>query len=146
MQNLHVCLASFVIGCGGGGQSPATDAASGVPDAEVALGCATGNAEKINFSQQQSCANDGSVEFCIPDGDLELRDMMRAISTSITCAPGGGRAECNRVPGLLLCTYPTAFPEQCSTQHGAMTDEVWSDMCAISAFPEITAIVATFFE
>jgi hypothetical protein len=74
-----------------------------------------------------------------------LREQITAISSTIACGPGGGRAGC-AVPGLFLCTYPTTFPGQCTSVHGAMTDAVWSDMCELSRFPQITQIVPTIFE
>ena len=108
--------------------------------------CAVGDANKIKFTQDQGCGNDGGVEFCIPENDAVLRTQLAAISSAITCAAGGGRAGCLRVPGLLLCSYPTAFPAQCTSTHGAMTDEVWGDMCEISNLPQITEIVPTILE
>jgi hypothetical protein len=108
--------------------------------------CAVGDATKIKFTQDQGCGNDGGVEFCIPDNDAVLRTQLTAISSTITCAAGGGRAGCLAVPGLLLCSYPTAFPAQCTSTHGAMTDDVWGDMCQISSLPQITEIVPTILE
>ena len=116
------------------------------PDTPPELRCSTGHEDKIMFSFAQSCANDGSVEFCIPDGDPQLRSALAAISPMITCAPGGGRARCHRSPGLLLCSYPTTYPAQCTTPHGSMTADAWSDMCEIAALPQVTEIVPTIFE
>lgn len=108
--------------------------------------CAGGGRDKIKFSRAESCANDGSVEWCVPEDDTELRATLTAIEPAITCAPGGGRARCNLTPGLLLCSYPTRYPEECLAPHGEMKPEVWDDMCAIAALPAITEIVPTWFE
>jgi hypothetical protein len=139
-----------VVGCGGGGGGggggtpPAVDAPpSHEPDSAVGGVCHT---EKIAFTQADGCGNDGGVEWCIPDNDAALQTQLATISSSIHCAPGGGRAMCSARPSLLLCSYPTAFPAQCSTDHGATTDEVWRDMCEIAALPQVTMIVKTILE
>ncbi len=138
----------FAIGCtehgmtppgGGGDDSPV------VPDASLAA-CEMADETKIKFQQATGCQNDGSVEFCIPDSDPKIQTMLSAISSTIRCSPGGGRANCNATPGLLLCFYPTSFPAECESSHGAMTTPTWSDMCSIVAMPEVSEIVPTFFE
>ena len=123
--------------------SPQADAAQ--PDAVAASTCTTGSPTKITFTRELGCGNDGSVEFCIPSNDAGVVSRVTAVSSTITCAPGGGRAMCND-PALLLCTYPTAFPGQCEADHGAMTSEVWAQMCSLSAFDEIHAIVPTIVD
>src|SRR5688572_18318075 len=75
--------------------------------------CTGGTAAKLKFEQPTGCLNDGSVEFCIPADDPQLRATLAAITPGIRCEGGGGRAECLRVPGLLLCSYPTKVPEEC---------------------------------
>ena len=114
------------------------------PDA--AATCPTGDSAKIKFDQGTGCLNDGSVEFCIPDNDAALRSELTVIAPAITCMVGGGRANCLRQPGLLLCFYPTAVPDECVAQNGAMTETAWADMCAIAAKPAILEIVPTFAE
>jgi hypothetical protein len=105
-----------------------------------------GNPQKIKFPRAEACGNDGGVEFCIPADIAETQTMLKAINPNIHCAPGGGRAGCLATPNKLLCSYPTAFPGQCLSEHGAMTDASWADMCKISAFPEIAEIIPTIFE
>lgn len=119
------------------------DAAIVLPD--VLDVCAGSGRDKIMFDRGSSCGNDGSVEWCIPDNDAQLRTTLSAISSTISCAPGGGRAGCY-TGGLLLCFYPTAYPDQCLTSHGEMKPEVWDDICEVAAQPQITAIVHTLFE
>lgn len=144
----------FVLGaCGGSteGNTPdapapprdaAGDAAADAPAGDGPAGCGA----EIAFDMATGCVNDGSVEFCIPDGDVELRERLANISSAITCAPGGGRAMCLNPPGRLLCFYPTEVPAECVADNGAMTGAAWEDMCSISALPEVTAIVPTIFE
>ncbi len=115
------------------------------PDAIVARACAVGDSTKIAFTSAQGCANDGSVEFCLPANDQAARSRVTAVSSSISCAPGGGRAMCNSAD-LVLCTFPTTFPTQCQAMHGAMTAEVWMQMCSLSAIDQIHQIVPTFAE
>ncbi|HET9987053.1 MAG TPA: hypothetical protein VFQ65_00995 [Kofleriaceae bacterium] len=116
----------------------AADAASKV--------CATGHTDKLKFTYETSCGNDGGVEFCISANDAATLGAVTAVSSTITCNAGGGRAMCNATPGLLLCSYPTSYPGQCIAQYGAMTDQVWTDMCQLAALPQITEIVATILE
>jgi hypothetical protein len=141
-------LLAIAMGCG--------DHTAGAPDPDAAV---TGDASattdapagacptaEIMFTQATGCANDGSVEFCIPDGNAALIAQLQALEKDLSCAPGGGRAGCLATPNLLLCFYPTSFPQQCAAIHGAMTDDTWQDMCAIAALPEVTAIVPTILE
>ena len=130
-------------GCGNDtADAPATTDAKPLDDAPAGA-CPTA---EIMFTQATGCANDGSVEFCIPDGNAPLIAQLKAIETDISCAPGGGRADCLAMPNLLLCFYPTGFPQQCEAIHGAMSDRTWQDMCAIAALPEVMAIVPTIAE
>ena len=130
------------------GESPegSSPVDSGVePDAVATATCTTGDPAKISFTRDKGCANDGSVEFCLPATDQAVRARVTAISSSISCAPGGGRAMCND-PGLVLCMFPTAFPTHCEAVHGAMTGEVWTQMCSLSAIDEIHQILPTLAE
>jgi hypothetical protein len=140
-------VAIVVFGCGDQRRGLPIDASiDAPPDAVPQLTCTTGHEDKIKFDYATSCGNDGSVEFCIPDSDPAVMTAVAAISSTITCAPGGGRANCFATPGLLLCTYPTLYPEQCLSYYGAMTADVWSDMCQIAALPQVTEIVRTILE
>lgn len=108
--------------------------------------CMGAGRQKIKFTREQSCGNDGSVEWCIPDNDAQLVTTLANISSTIACAPGGGRAGCFTPSGRLLCSYPTSFPEQCLSAHGEMKPEVWDDMCQVAALPQVTEIVPTIFD
>ncbi len=144
-------LLVVIAACGDDGTvSPNIDAApavdAGIDARTVFPDAPAGCAGELAFTQATGCANDGSVEFCIPANNAALITQLETISPSITCAAGGGRAMCNASPNLLLCFYPTAFPDQCTTAHGAMTDAVFTDMCQIAALPEVTMIVHTILE
>lgn len=108
--------------------------------------CAGPGRDKIKFTRAQSCGNDGSVEWCAPAADTQLAATLTAISPTIHCEPGGGRANCSATPGLLLCSYPTSYPGQCLTAYGEMTPAVWDDICDVAAQPPITEIVPTILE
>lgn len=102
---------------------------------------------KIKLARETSCQNDGGVELCIPDNDPALQAMITAIAPTITCAAGGGRAGCLRMPGLLLCSYPTRYPVECMQQSGGpMTIDAWANLCELSALPQVTAIVPTILD
>jgi hypothetical protein len=139
-------LVIFAVGCGDHASSTAIDASLDASADAPQLTCSTGHTDKIKFDYPSSCANDGSVEFCIPANNPSVASSVTAISSTITCAPGGGRANCLASPGLLLCTYPTAYPGQCVSMYGAMTVDVWSNMCALAALPDIAEIVRTILE
>lgn len=140
-------IAVLLSACTEHGMSPNTGDDDGpLPDAGTKLGCDNGQAGKIKFTRETSCGNDGSVEFCIPDGDNNFEALLANISPNIRCAPGGGRANCLATPGLLLCSYPTSFPAECTSPQGAMTDATWDDMCEIAGFSAVTEIVPTFVE
>ncbi|HEY5952602.1 MAG TPA: hypothetical protein VIV40_44185 [Kofleriaceae bacterium] len=102
--------------------------------------CAGPGRDKIKFARAESCSNDGGVEWCIPDNDTQLLSVLTAISPTITCSAGGGHAGCY-TGGLLLCTYPTSYPDQCLTAYGEMKPEVWDDICEVAAQPQINEIV-----
>ena len=141
-------LAVLLIACTEHGMTPpggGDDTPTVLPDAGSAT-CGTADETKIKFQQATGCQNDGGVEFCIPDNDPNLQASLSSISSTIRCAPGGGRAQCSITPGLLLCSYPTSFPAECESSHGAMTTATWSDMCSIAALPEVTEIVPTILE
>jgi len=142
-------LLAIAIGCGDDttdapvADAPATTDATPLDDAPPGA-CPTG---EIRFTQAMGCLNDGNVEFCLPGGNAALIAQLTAIESAILCVSGsGGRAGCLDRPNLLLCFYPTSYPEQCEARQGAMTDDTWQDMCAIAAMPEVTAIWPSFAE
>ncbi len=103
--------------------------------------CAGCRADKMRFTQAAGCDNDGSVEFCIPP---VLEHAIAAIAPTATCAPGGGRARCDR-ESQLLCSFPTGAAE-CATPHGALTDPAWDTLCGITMLPDVVEIVHTVID
>lgn len=103
--------------------------------------CAGCRADKMTFTQATGCANDGSVEFCVPP---VLQRALSTIAPTVTCAPGRGRAGCDPATQL-LCMFPTAGAD-CAAPHGALGDEAWDSLCGVSMLPEVTAIVPTILE
>ncbi len=101
--------------------------------------------QELAFTQADGCANDGSVEFCIPAGDPALLARIATIAPSVHCAPGGGRAQCDSSTQP-LCSLPTSGPPMCVTQHGALSDEGWRLVCELASLPEVTRIVHTILE
>lgn len=140
-----------VVGCGGAGVTAPADSGStcsqrdgGVCEDSVgrdrALTCPT---DKIAFTQQNGCMNDGSVEFCISNNDAALLSTVQTIAERVTCSSGAGRAGCTS--SELLCFYPLEATE-CEAPHGALTDAVWTQLCELAALPEIRELVPTWFE
>ena len=139
-------VVTCLVGCVTGNSAPPSTAPdASAPDAAIARTCGTGHEEKLRFTLETACQNDGSVEFCISDTDTALRARVTAISPTIVFSTNGGRAGCHS-PGQFLSTYSTGFPAQCVGVHGAATKETWDDLCAIAALPEVSEIVPTFFE
>lgn len=103
--------------------------------------CAGCQAAKMAFTQATGCANDGSVELCIPP---VLQHALALIAPTVTCAPGVGRARCDPAREL-LCQFPTDATT-CAAPHGALTDDAWDTLCGITMLPDVTAIVPTFAE
>ena len=100
--------------------------------------------EKLSFTQETGCANDGSVEFCIPSSDATaILATLHSIDPAISCAPGGGRAGC--VDTEQLCFLPTSS-DLCDAQHGALTPLGWDRVCRVSELDYVDQIVPTFYE
>jgi hypothetical protein len=143
LRRTTLLVAVALAGCGD------DDCCTGVLDAPAVQpdtldACAGPGRTKIKFSREESCANDGAVEWCIPDGDAQLMAALAAISSEISCSAGGGRARCN-TGGLLLCHHPTLFPEHCLARHGEMKPEVWNDICEVAAQSAIVEILPTIY-
>lgn len=115
------------------------------PDLSASVDQATDcRPDKMAFSRERGCQHDGSLEFCLPAGDAALLARVQAIAPSVRCAAGRGRAGCD-TQREWLCFFPTGMAE-CLGHHGALTDEAWARLCALSLLPEIRRIVPTWFE
>ncbi|WP_437727612.1 hypothetical protein [Sorangium sp. So ce861] len=100
--------------------------------------------EKLAFTRETGCANDGSVEFCLPTGDEALLARVRDIAPTIQAGSSRGRAGCD-VPAETLYFFPTGDAE-CVARHGALEDAAWDKICRIAALPEVRTIVPTWYE
>jgi len=107
--------------------------------------CSGPRGAKIQFTRAESCSNDGAVEWCIPIANHdELRARLRAISPTITCGTFSTLAMCPS-SGRTACRYPVDYPGECIADHGEMKPDVWDNICAVAAQPEITEIVETIY-
>lgn len=99
--------------------------------------------EKMTFTQQTGCDNDGSDEFCLPQ---TLVAAVQTINPAVKCGGGTGRAMCD--PSVeQLCLFPTVDAATCvSPPGGALTETGWAELCQISVLPEVRKIVPTLFE
>ncbi|WP_437635507.1 hypothetical protein [Sorangium sp. So ce854] len=100
--------------------------------------------QKLAFTRDTGCVNDGSVEFCLPAGDEALVARVRDIAPTILAGSSRGRASCD-VPAETLYFFPTGDAE-CVAPHGALEEAAWSKLCRIAALPEVRAIVPTWYE
>jgi hypothetical protein len=99
--------------------------------------------DKIAFTQDTGCLNDGSVEFCVPAHDPAALAAVRHIAPDVTCMHAGGRAHCDTTTEI-LCLLPTR--KQCTAYHGALTDSRWQAVCDLAALPFVRQIVPTWYE
>ncbi|RJS17740.1 hypothetical protein DRW03_27325 [Corallococcus sp. H22C18031201] len=99
---------------------------------------------KFAFTREQSCRNDGWVEFCLPSDDTEALARVRAIVPDARTLPSGGRARCD-VPAQVLVQLPTPTSE-CTERHGALQEPAWERLCRVAALPEVQRVVPTWFE
>ncbi|WP_438017707.1 hypothetical protein WMF18_00790 [Sorangium sp. So ce315] len=129
---LSACLSACASTPGeGDAEGPPTPAAS----------CPT---QKLAFTRDTGCVNDGSVEFCLPTGDEALVARVRDIAPTILAGSSRGRASCD-VPAETLYFFPTGDAE-CVAPHGALEEAAWNKLCRIAALPEVRAIVPTWYE
>jgi hypothetical protein len=118
---------------------PAVD--GGVDSSTVAPGCRT---DKIEFTQQTGCANDGSVEFCLPAPDAAALAQVLAVDATITCGRGStGRVGCNTLTEQ-LCLLPTNCPNAASAD--PMPDRSWQTVCQLAALDVVAKIAPTLYE
>ncbi len=115
---------------------------AGSPDAGGAC-----RSDKMTFDQSTGCRNDGSVEFCLPDGDVQAFADVQNIAPSVICYPDypfQGRARC--LPEThYLCMLPLKA-DDCVERWGAMTDSSWAQVCELAAHDAIVRIVPTWYE
>ena len=76
-------------------------------------------AEKIHFTKETGCRNDGYVEFCVPKGDQKLRAAVKRIAPT---AENRAHQRCGE-NGLLFFLPVSVDAGSCVERSGAMTDE-----------------------
>ena len=103
--------------------------------------CAT---DKIAFSMDTSCQNDGSYEFCIPNDAPDYVTTVTSIAPATTCGPGRGRASCDP-DSQHLCMVD--LQDACGPNHQPTEDfAAWRQACALADLPFIEMIVPTWYE
>ncbi len=99
--------------------------------------------EKIRFTQDTGCLNDGSVEFCLPAHDDAALIAVREIVPGVRCMQARGRAGCD-LDREILCMVETSG--LCVEAYGAMTDAGWALVCEVAALDAVREIVPTWYE
>lgn len=133
-------ISSLLVAC----LSSCTSAPPSTPVEEPVPPAASCPSQKLAFTRDTGCMNDGSLEFCLPTGDEALLARVRDIAPTIQAGSSRGRARCD-VPAETLFFFPTGDAE-CVARHGALKDAAWDQVCRIAALPEVRAIVPTWYE
>ena len=100
--------------------------------------------EKIQFTQDTGCLNDGSVEFCIPKDDPNIMTQVLAIAPNATFMNSGGRARCD-TETQILCLVDVGRMCRSDTPD-AMTDAGWGTVCELAGLPFVVEVVPTWYE
>jgi hypothetical protein len=99
--------------------------------------------EKVRFTRETGCRNDGYVEFCVPANDTKLRAAVRRIAPA---AINKGPQRCDPQTELLFFLPVDVESGSCVERWGAMTARGWRQVCALARLPEIRSIRHTIFE
>ncbi|WP_394843209.1 hypothetical protein LZC95_39935 [Pendulispora brunnea] len=100
--------------------------------------------QKLAFTQEHACDNDGSVEFCLEATDTAAQNAVRALAPDVQFQPGSrGRARCSASQTLTLIPLNE---RDCPAHHGPASNEAWSRLCALAALGQVREIVATWYE
>ena len=99
--------------------------------------------DKISFTQDIGCFNDGSFEFCLPADDTDALTAAQRIAPNIVCMRAGGRARCD-LDTEILCLVST--DGMCQELQQPMTDSGWQTVCELAALPFVRQIVPTWYE
>ena len=100
---------------------------------------------KLRFTRASACANDGSVEFCVPLGDDALRQRLLALSTELRFTSQRGRAQCEPTSERLVM-FPTAKGPGGACETSTIADSAWTTICGLAAEPAVRVIVPTLYE
>lgn len=102
--------------------------------------------EKIQFTQEDGCLNDGSFEFCIVNNNDALLSKLYETVPNMTCIRAGGRARCDLQTQMLCLVSTEGLCHAGQPQPRALTDEGWALACNLASQPYIEKIVATWYE
>jgi hypothetical protein len=123
----------------------ACQAACGGPSPTYDVDGGTCRTDKITFTQQTGCQNDGWVELCIPSDDAASLTAVHAAWSNASCSSGSlGRVECD--PATQLLCFLQVGADACVAQHGAMTDAAWQNICKVSTLDTVSKIAPGFAE
>ncbi len=90
---------------------------------------------KFSFTQQSGCVNDGWVEFCATKGGAPVTTALRAIASDISIEEGIiGNAGCDQQNDYYV--REPLHATDCVSEHGALTDDKWNELCALSQVPQ----------
>jgi hypothetical protein len=101
-------------------------------------------ADKIRFTQETGCLNDGSVEFCLPADDPSALASVQRIAPGVTCLQARGRAGCDLHSQRLCLVETRGMCRPDATR--AMTDAGWQTVCDLAALPFVGTVVPTWYE
>jgi|KBSMisStandDraft_5_1062788.scaffolds.fasta_scaffold1958269_2 hypothetical protein len=100
--------------------------------------------EKIDFTQETGCQNDGYVRFCAPDGNKQVRAAIKRIAPK---AEKRSERKCGETESLFFLPVPSE-PDlgSCVERGGAMTSRAWNQVCALARLPQIDGFRQVRFE
>jgi hypothetical protein len=98
--------------------------------------------EKISFTKETGCHNDGYVQFCAPDGNKQLRAAIRRIAPT---AEKRDERHCSEKETLFFLPVEVEL-RSCVERGGAMTDKAWNQVCALARLPQISGFRHVRFE
>jgi hypothetical protein len=99
--------------------------------------------QKIRFTKETGCRNDGAVEFCLPGNDKKLRAAVKGIAGNVV---NRGRQKCELKTERLFFLPVDVESGSCVERRGAMTDRAWGQVCALARLPKIRSIRQTIHE
>ena len=99
-------------------------------------------AEKINFTKETGCHNDGYVQFCAPDGNKRVRAAIKRVAPT---AEKRSERHCDEKESLFFLPVEVELGS-CVERGGAMTDKAWNQVCALARLPQIAGFRQVRFE
>ena len=100
--------------------------------------------DKLSFTRDTACQNDGFVEFCLPADDVALQARALSIAPTLTWTSSRGRAGCDAESERLYQLPMSA--DDCAAPGASLSDATWATICELAALPEVRRIVPTLFE